>query len=709
MKIRFILGFILVFTSAGYAQYPQYQGRLKELFAGPAPSEHDAWLREMRQWRMAEREKLNYNDSEYLRPEFEWLKNTFIYVQMMAHDRYFYDVATGKYTVDRFLDDLKERYGGIDAVLIWPTYPNIGIDNRNQFDLLHDMPGGVNEIKQMIVDFKKRGVRVFFPIMYWDHGTREIDSSMPAALISEMKEIGADGLNGDTMSGVTEDFKDAYDSLHYPVVLQPEVGVRTDLKMIQWNTSSWGYYWDYTFEPGVSICKWLEPQHQVFVTNRWAVDKTDDLQYAFFNGIGYNAWENMWGVWNQIPDRYEKEIRMIATIYRAFPGIWNSQEWEPFVPTLQDGVFASKFPGLDETVYTLVNRDSTDANGRQLQLPDEEGMKYYDLWNGKELTPKKSDDHIELSFPIEGLGFGALVAVKSYAVDGFFQQVLSKMNTLSEKPLKSYSTAWQPLPQQMVAINKTKSAVKTPKGMVLIPGTKEYDFNSVGVMIEGDPLPDAVGVQHPWEQHPSRSQEHVMSVPSFYIDKYPVTNKQFKQFLDVTHYHPKDDHNFLRDWMNGNYPKGWENKPVTWVSIEDARAYAFWTGKRLPHEWEWQYAAQGTDNRRYPWGNEMDADRIPPPDSTREMRPPTDVKAYPQGASPFGVVDMTGNVWQWTDEYIDEHTRSAVLKGGGYYRATTSKWYFPRVSELNQYGKYLLMAPSLDRSGAIGFRCVVDK
>ena len=69
---------------------------------------------------------------------------------------------------------------------------------------------------------------------------------------------------------------------------------------------------------------------------------------------------------------------------------------------------------------------------------------------------------------------------------------------------------------------------------------------------------------------------------------------------------------------------------------------------------------------------------------------------------------MLGNVWQWTDEYVDEHTRNAILKGGGYYRATTSKWYFPRVKELNEYGKYLLMAPSIDRSALIGFRCVKD-
>lgn len=227
-------------------------------------------------------------------------------------------------------------------------------------------------------------------------------------------------------------------------------------------------------------------------------------------------------------------------------------------------------------------------------------------------------------------------------------------------------------------------------------------------MVEGDKLPEAVGLQHPWETHPARSQTHNMDIASFYIDKYPVTNADFKKFMDATKYHPKDDHNFLKDWKNGTYPDKWDKKPVTWVSLEDARAYAAWAGKRLPHEWEWQYAAQGTDGRLYPWGNEKEANRMPAPDTSRSMRVPTSVIKFPKGVSPFGVMDMTGNVWQWTDEYVDEHTRNAVLKGCGFYHAQTSKWYFPEAYELNKYGKYLLMAPGLDRAGTIGFRCVVD-
>jgi formylglycine-generating enzyme required for sulfatase activity len=703
-----ILGMLLGITSVVYSQKPDFQGDLKELFKGPSSaSNYESWLSTMKKWRTDERKSLNYKDSEYLKQGEQRANKCFIYAQMMVEDRYFYDPILRKYTVNRYLDDVQKRYGGLDAVLIWPTYPNIGIDNRNQFDLFADMPGGEVGIKQMVQDFKKRGVKVFFPIMIWDKGTRDIGMSMPLALVEEMKRIGADGLNGDTMFGVTEDFCKAADSIGYPLILQPEVAIN-DLKMVQWNQMSWGYFWNYEYVPGVSVYKWLEPKHQVQITNRWKIDKTDDLQYAFFNGIGYNAWENIWGIWNQVPDRYAFAIQKISSIYRQFPQIWSSERWQPHIPTVQKGIFASVFPGKDLRVYTLVNRDSIDRRGTQLKLPFEKEMIYFDIWNGKALNPQQENDQITLDFPIEGLGFGAILAVKKESVNNELPRFLAKMNALSKNPLKSYSTAWTPSPQQIVPIQRTALHRNQPDGMILIPGTANYTFESNGVMVEGNDLPLAVGVQHPWENHPSRSQKHTMDIPPFYIDQYPVTNKQFKQFVDNTKYHPKDDHNFLKDWRNGTYPTGWDEKPVTWVSIEDARAYAKWAGKRLPHEWEWQYAGQGSDGRLYPWGNKMDSTKMPQPDTCRNMHSPSAVNNFSNGMSPFGVMDMIGNVWQWTDEYTDLHTRSAILKGGSYYRPQTSMWYFPQAYELNKYGKYLLMAPGKDRSGTIGFRCIAD-
>ena len=241
--------------------------------------------------------------------------------------------------------------------------------------------------------------------------------------------------------------------------------------------------------------------------------------------------------------------------------------------------------------------------------------------------------------------------------------------------------------------------VKIPEG--------DFTFQVAGLEIEGT-NDEGVDVQYPWEPSARRYHSHRIHLKSFWMDTYPVTNADFKRFLDATHYQPADDHNFLKDWKNETYPAGWEHKPVTWVSLDDARAYAKWAGKRLPHEWEWQYAAQGTDGRAYPWGNDWEADAVPKPDMGREMAAASDVSSHPKGASPFGVMDLVGNIWQWTDEYVDEHTRAAVLRGGSHYQPQGSRWYFPQGYKLSEHSKYLLMAPSMDRSGAIGLRCAMD-
>src|SRR5579862_507457 len=139
-------------------------------------NEHEEWLADIRHWRDERRIRIGYNGSRYELPALKWTQSSFFQPQLMVQDRYFYDPVARRYTVNRYLDDLEKRYGGIDSVLIWHTYPNIGIDNRNQYDLLRDMPGGIDGLKQMINDFHRRGVRVLFPVMLWDQGTRDVRS-----------------------------------------------------------------------------------------------------------------------------------------------------------------------------------------------------------------------------------------------------------------------------------------------------------------------------------------------------------------------------------------------------------------------------------------------------------------------------------------------------------------------------------------------------
>ena len=201
----------IVLSTALLAQDTNYRPSGEQLPGPPSPARFSDWLAEISRWRDEYRIRIGYSGSEYDRPELKWTQRNFVQPQSMVEDRYFYDPVKRAYTVDRYLDDLDKRYGGIDSVLIWPVYPNIGIDNRNQWDLLRDMPGGVAGLRKMVADFHRRGVKVFFPTMPWDNGTR--DPGMPHwdATVEILKEIGADGINGDTYRGVPRAFREASD------------------------------------------------------------------------------------------------------------------------------------------------------------------------------------------------------------------------------------------------------------------------------------------------------------------------------------------------------------------------------------------------------------------------------------------------------------------------------------------------------------------
>ncbi len=665
----------------------------------------DDWLRELRDWRREHLTRIGYDDANYRRPELRWAQRNFVHAQMMIEDRYFFDPAAGEYTVDRYLDDLEARFGGLDSVLLWYIYPNIGVDDRNQFDLIHDLPGGVEGIRKVVDDFHRRGVKVFLPTMPWDNGTREQGEPDWKAIARLIEETGADGINGDTYNGVPRAFFDACDALGRPVVVQPESTISAEEHLI-WNVQSWGKKAPADAIPSVAKFKWLEPRHMINYENRWGRDRSNDLQYIFFNGIGYNAWENVWGIWNQFTPRDAESLRRIAAVERQFAPLMVSLDWQPYAATLQAGVFASRFPGKGRTLWNIVNRNEYEVAGEQISVPHTQGATYFDAWNGVALQPRIAGDRAVVAMTLEGKGYGALLVMEADEQEPELDAFLSRMKAIAATPLQSLSNQWRSIPQTITAIASTDVQPEPPEGMIAIPAG-HFDFVVGGIEIEGQTW-EGVDFQYPWENSARRGHRKWMRMRAFHIDRYPVTNAQFKRFIGESGYQPQDRHNFLRHWVDGAPAAGWEQKPVTWVSIEDARAYAQWAGKRLPHEWEWQYAAQGADGRTYPWGNAWNAAAVPVPNRERRMRPPADVDAHPDGASPFGVMDLVGNVWQWTDEYADQHTRAAVLRGGSAYRPQTSHWYFPQAYRLDQHGKYLLMAPCKDRSGGIGFRCVMD-
>ncbi len=228
--------------------------------------------------------------------------------------------------------------------------------------------------------------------------------------------------------------------------------------------------------------------------------------------------------------------------------------------------------------------------------------------------------------------------------------------------------------------------------MVLIPagefimGSSDEDISDVARKYGGNEAWFA-------DERPQRK----VYVKSFYIDRFEVTNKQYKAF--------KESHTYATDR---------ENHPVVSVTWQDASDYCRWAGKRLPTEEEWEKAAKGTDGRIYPWGNDFDTKRANTAEAGRGGRAKVgsyqlevsgslfpggtvEIGRYESGVSPYGVYDMAGNVWEWTDTWYGKDKGLRVLKGGS--------WVSPYISSR---GAIRLPDNPTIVSNDYGFRCAKD-
>lgn len=252
--------------------------------------------------------------------------------------------------------------------------------------------------------------------------------------------------------------------------------------------------------------------------------------------------------------------------------------------------------------------------------------------------------------------------------------------------------------------NKNKQKVKVASNVVVWKqDSKEMVYISGGGFLMGSD-----------EGNENERSMHTVCLEAFYIDRYPVTNEEYKRFVDATG-HPVpcyeiewddlDEYNW--DPEARTPPEGKEKHPVVLVTREDAKAYAAWDGKRLPTEAEWERAARGADGRRWPWGNEFVEGRC----NTKETKinATTPAGQYsPEGDSPDGVGDMVGNVWEWTSSLFRPYPYDVndgresqeaegwrVLRGGSWSNPLDRARCTARLD-----GDFLFFSN-------VGFRCVV--
>jgi len=284
--------------------------------------------------------------------------------------------------------------------------------------------------------------------------------------------------------------------------------------------------------------------------------------------------------------------------------------------------------------------------------------------------------------------------------------------------------------------------------------TGDGQLITAGAFLMGSDKVDTSGKQQEYglvkplflDEHPA----HRVELPVYYIDRYEVSNAQYKQFVRATaRAEPfswtqngfnlmefrlqASDLETLR-WIASEYfrfdidTRTASKKrllqlmredqamkarlPVTGVSWYDANAYCLWAGKRLPSEAEWEKAARGKDGREFPWGNEWDTGQTNVGDDADWEGGIAPVGSYKNNQSPYGVYDMAGNVWEWTADWYQPYANSdytskdfgetqKVIRGGGGGVGHYSLSFFFRSAMRGN------AAPDT-QSGDVGFRCAWD-
>ncbi|HKW29753.1 MAG TPA: hypothetical protein VJT54_10485, partial [Verrucomicrobiae bacterium] len=308
----------------------------------PAPDDPAQWpaFRDaLARWRDQIRAELKYNGVLYRRPDLKWSASNYSCGFVMVWDEQFYDNRSGRYTVDDFLNEGEQEFGGYDSIVLWQAYPRIGVDERNQFDFYRDLPGGLRGLRHVVRRCHHRGVRVYIDYNPWDTGTRREPETDIDALVEMVRALEADGIFLDTLDQGGADFRAKLDAARPGVILEGEMALPP--AALADYLASWAQWFDDSSVPGMLRNKWIERRHMQHQIRRWDRDHTGELHSAWMNGSGTLVWENVFGSrvpWNQ---RNRSILRAMLPIQCRFTALFSGERWTPLVPVQRGGVFAS--------------------------------------------------------------------------------------------------------------------------------------------------------------------------------------------------------------------------------------------------------------------------------------------------------------------------------------------------------------------------------
>jgi len=702
-----------------------------------------------------------FDNSLFERDDLKWIRHAYAMHLMMTWDHQYYDAS--EFHLEDFLKKSEKLFGGNDVIGIWPNWPMLGLDQRNQWDLYRALPGGTPKIKEMAELCRRYGTKLFISYNPWDESTRNEDHH--TGMSDMIEKTTADGVVLDTEGKSSREHQAAADKVRSGVIMYSEgMAVPRDMQGIVAGRVHNALY----FPPLLNLNKFIKPEFAIFrVAEIHREHIRREYATSFFNGYGTEI--NIFPPGR--PDWLDEEYRFFGKtlmILRENTNNFVASGYTPLIPTKQDKVYVNKWPLEYKTVYTIFSLVPESVDTTLFRAEQKPGWHYVDLWN-------------HASAHIDTIGIETFLRVQ---IDGFSKRWIGTNNEGSVGAIGFFPKNIQlDLNGDSLFISAvTGTKIKIWKGdpsyektcreypvtqnrIKLYEDFGRYEGKFVVQLFKEDEIIDETSFEIPFGMprlissvirapvrskilgemvkipagtlyrkstfgdnfipNPVVNEKEKIIMPAFYMDKFPVTNSQFKTFVNATSYKPTDTANFLKHWLNGKIITGQENFPVIWISYEDAKAFARWAGKRLPTEIEWQYAAQTPKLYDWPWGNKVKVTRKeevvtntltvsklqvdPAYCNTGDGKLYT-VGKYKKGINPYGLYDLVGCVWQLTnDEYDNGTNYFLVVKGGSYFLPASSWWYVeggPR--ELTYTQKLLRISQGFERCGTVGFRCVMD-
>lgn len=706
-----------------------------------------------------------FDNHLFERADLKWIRHAYVSHLMMAWNRLVYDSGNQQYSLISFAEKARLNWGGDDFIGIWPTWPTLGMDMRNQWDLFRDLPGGTDQLKKEAAKLNRFGTRLFICYNPWDESTR--NESPTVGMAKLIDATSADGVVLDTRGSSSLALQQAADSVRQGVILYSEgMAVPKDMQGIVAGRVHNALY----YCPMLNLNKIIKPEFAIFrVAEIFKEPIRREFCLSFFNGYGTELNIFAPGIPEWVDEQYRFLGRIVRT-QRENSENFTSGEITPLLNTTTDKLFVNRWQRDEKTIYVIYSLMPQGFKGDLFEVTPEQGYHFVDLWNHEERVPVQDGNRWMMMAETEAFHQKWLGTNNEGAVDCLARlpqklQVELSGDQLSIKAKGGDSVkVWPGIPDyakkplllaagnQVIRLSEQlgsyegklvvqlfeKSELADERVLHLLPGKPrlisqtEKTASSPCVPPEMVVIPAGKFTFHgsngdEFIPYPNDNEGLTFEMPSILMDRFPVTNQQFSSFLKSSGYQPKDDANFLKNWQGGTFPVGQANYPVVYISYEDALAYARWAGKRLPTELEWQYAAQTAAGNEWPWKQKgkivrkeenithtltvfklegIDSMRCPV--NARELYP---VGKYPGGANPFGLQDLVGCVWQLTnDRYLDGSYQYILLKGGSYFNPSSSWWYVQGGPRELHYREHLLrVSEGFERNGTVGFRCVRDR